>query len=116
MCVALATKQMSSEMSKVVKGLDTVLSTMDAEKIGSMMDSFGVANENIEVRTQFMSNTIASSMASSTPEASVTGLLQQVGEEIGLQVSADLSQVVPSTAVGAGEQQAVEQQPDKVLS
>ena len=93
---AITGQQMTAQMGKVVKGLDSVLGSMNVEKISAVMEQFEADSETVDVRTQFITNSIATGTASSTPEAEVTALLQQAGEEVGLQVSADLSQVIPS--------------------
>ena len=113
---AITAQQMSAQMGKVVKGLDSVLSTMNVEKISAVMEQFEEDSETVDVRTQFITNSIASGVASSTPEGQVTALMQQVGEEIGLQVSADLSQVIPSATPEKQAEAQQQQMSQKIAS
>mmetsp|Transcript_24415 Transcript_24415/g.29819 ORF Transcript_24415/g.29819 Transcript_24415/m.29819 type:complete len:204 (+) Transcript_24415:245-856(+) len=100
---AIAQNQLSSNMKKVVDGLGGVLKDMNVEKISKTMDQFEDAFETLDVRTQFMDSAIASSTQTSTPQSEVTGLMNQIGEGIGIQVGAELDANGVPTQVPAQE-------------
>lgn len=95
---AISQQQMSDNMKNVVSNLSGVLESMDVEKISNTMEQFESQFETLDVRTKFMDSAISNTTATATPQDEVTGLMNQVGENIGIQVSAELdSQGLPVT-------------------
>ncbi|XP_003389559.2 PREDICTED: charged multivesicular body protein 1a-like [Amphimedon queenslandica] len=94
---AMMMKDLSKQMGSVVKGLDSVLATMDLEKISSTMDKFESLFSDLDTHTEVMDSTMASAMTLSTPEDQVEGLMKQVAEENGLEVLDKLATATPGT-------------------
>ncbi|KAJ8606763.1 hypothetical protein CTAYLR_009559 [Chrysophaeum taylorii] len=84
---AIRTNDMSKAMGNVVKGMSSALKSMDVEKISKTMDAFERQFEDMDVRAGYMEASMNSSVASSTPEDQVDGLIQQVADEHQLDIS-----------------------------
>eukprot|EP00056_Hartaetosiga_gracilis_P013800 m.232087 g.232087 ORF g.232087 m.232087 type:complete len:210 (-) comp13901_c1_seq1:2332-2961(-) len=92
--------QVSHTMGHVVKGMDKVMASMDLEKISGVMDKFEEQFAEMDVRAGVMEGSMQTAMMTSAPEGEIDALLQEVGEEHGLDVAAKLtepSKAVPST-------------------
>lgn len=68
------------------------LSTGNLQKMSETMDQFEKQFVNMEVQVEFMENSMAGSTSLSTPESSVSSLMQQVADDYGLEVSVGLPQ------------------------
>eukprot|EP00924_Labyrinthula_sp_SR-Ha-C_P008101 snap_masked-scaffold_11-processed-gene-3.16-mRNA-1 protein AED:0.03 eAED:0.03 QI:0/-1/0/1/-1/1/1/0/203 len=109
--MSMATNNLNMNMTKVTQGLATVLSTMEPDAIAARLDKFEEQNEMIDVRTEFMEGAISNTVAGSTPQETVGTLMQQVGDEIGLDVSAAMAENELPTPIAV--QQAKEQVAEK---
>mmetsp|Transcript_7798 Transcript_7798/g.9887 ORF Transcript_7798/g.9887 Transcript_7798/m.9887 type:complete len:200 (-) Transcript_7798:1739-2338(-) len=106
---AITMGQMNKNMHKVVSGMSKVLKAMDVEKLTKVMEQFEEDNETLDVRTAYMDGAIANTVSGATPQSNVTELMQQIGDEIGLDVSGQLEDgpvptsapIKESTAAGA---------------
>jgi len=87
---AVSMGQLSKNMTGVVKGMDKVLATMNIEKISKVMDKFEKQFEDLDVQTKYMEGAMDQTTAMTTPEDQVKDLINQVADEHGLQVAADL--------------------------
>ena len=87
---AVSMGQLSKNMSGVVKGMDKVLGTMNIEKISKVMDKFEQQFEDLDVKSAYMEGAMDQTTASTTPEDQVKDLINQVADEHGLQVAANL--------------------------
>ncbi len=56
-------KQLTGNMSSVVKGMDSALKHMDINKISEVMEKFERQFENLDVQTNVMEGAIQSSVA-----------------------------------------------------
>jgi len=95
---ALQMKAVSKQMAGATSGMDKILSSMDLVKITSAMDKFEAMFEKVDVVGETVEGAMASSMASTVPEEQVDALLEQVGEEHGLEFQAKASQATASSA------------------
>eukprot|EP00511_Aplanochytrium_stocchinoi_P004228 CAMPEP_0204825566 /NCGR_PEP_ID=MMETSP1346-20131115/3431_1 /ASSEMBLY_ACC=CAM_ASM_000771 /TAXON_ID=215587 /ORGANISM="Aplanochytrium stocchinoi, Strain GSBS06" /LENGTH=181 /DNA_ID=CAMNT_0051953237 /DNA_START=395 /DNA_END=940 /DNA_ORIENTATION=+ len=106
---AITMGQMNKNMHKVVSGMSKGLKAMDVEKLTKVMEQFEEDNETLDVRTAYMDGAIANTVSGATPQSNVTELMQQIGDEIGLDVSGQLEDgpvptsapIKESTAAGA---------------
>ncbi|XP_062008560.1 ESCRT-related protein CHMP1B-like [Rosa rugosa] len=74
------------------KTLESSLTTGNLQKMSETMDSFEKQFVNMEVQAEFMESSMAGSTSLSTPEGEVNSLMQQVGDDYGLEVSVGLPQ------------------------
>ncbi|XP_078439773.1 ESCRT-related protein CHMP1-like [Wolffia australiana] len=95
-------------MASIVKSLDSSLATGNLQKMSETMDQFEKQFVNMEVQAEFMESSMAGSTSLSTPESEVTGLMQQVADEHGLEVSVGLPQAasheIPAMTETVGEE------------
>ena len=96
---AVTMKQVSKNMTGVVKSLDKAINSMELEKISAVMDKFETQFEHLDVHTSVLEQSMGTATTSTTPISQVDDLIKQVAEESGLEVSAQLASV-PSGAIG----------------
>lgn len=111
---AMAANEMNMNMTKVTKGLAKVLGAMEPEKIAAKLDEFEQQNETLDVRVDFMDSAISNTVAGSTPEDEVTNLLQEVGDNVGLDISAALEDDLPNMVPAAEKQKNAQDVKDEV--
>lgn len=75
------------------------------------MDGFEKSFEDVDVRSEYIEQSINSSTAAGMPEEQVESLLQQVADEHGLEFQSKMSQAAPSTQVATQEENAAQAQP-----
>ena len=80
-------QQVTRSMGSVVKGMDKVLSSMNVEAISKVMDQFEKSFENMDVRSEYVEQTMNSSTTAAMPEEQVDELMQMVADEHGLKMS-----------------------------
>jgi charged multivesicular body protein 1 len=87
---AISMGQLKSNMNGVVKGMDTVMSSMNVEKISKTMDQFEKQFEDMDVRAAYMEGAMSSGTSISTPADQVDDLIQMVADENGLKIAGQL--------------------------
>ena len=110
---AVAANTMNTNMTKVTKGLAAVLNAMEPEKIAAKLDEFEQQNETLDVRVDFMDGAISNTVAGATPEDEVSNLLQEVGDTVGLDVSAALEDDLPNAVPRGNVEQTAEDVKDQ---
>jgi len=86
-------KQVTKNMSGVVKALDQALNSMDLQKVSQVMDKFEKQFEDLDVHTSVMEGSMAQAMTLSAPGEQVDLLIRQVAEENGLDIQAAMPAV-----------------------
>ncbi|XP_065064172.1 charged multivesicular body protein 1a-like [Rhopilema esculentum] len=94
---ALAMKQVTKDMSGVVKGLDKALQSMDLQKVSAVMEKFEKQFEDLDVHTQVLEGSMGNAVTLTTPQDQVDQLILQVAEENGLEVMDQLAEVNPAS-------------------
>ena len=74
-------------MGMVTKGMDKVLGTMNVEAISKVMEQFERSFEDMDVRSEYVEQTMNSSTTAAMPEEEVDSLMQMVADEHGLKMS-----------------------------
>lgn len=87
---AVTMNQVSSSMVGVVKGMDKAMTTMNLERISNVMEKFEQQFEDLDVQTDCMQNSLASTTAVSTPQDEVDELMMRVADENGLELQMEL--------------------------
>uniref|UniRef100_A0A2K5S4D7 Charged multivesicular body protein 1A n=1 Tax=Cebus imitator TaxID=2715852 RepID=A0A2K5S4D7_CEBIM len=99
---AVTMKGVTKNMAQVTKALDKALSTMDLQKVSTVMDRFEQQVQNLDVHTSVMEDSMSSATTLTTPQEQVDSLIVQIAEENGLEVLDQLSQL-PEGASAVGE-------------
>jgi len=89
---AVTTKRVTTSMTGVVKAMDSAMKGMNLEKISGLMDKFEKQFEDLDVQTQYMENSMGSSVTVSAPQSEVDNLMQAVADEAGLELNLELPQ------------------------
>lgn len=87
---AISMGQLKANMSGVVKGMDTVMESMNVEKISQTMDQFEKHFEDMDVRAAYMEGAMSNGTSMTTPADQVDDLIQMVADENGLKVAGQL--------------------------
>jgi len=103
---AVRMKGVTRAMAGIVKGMEAAMKTMDMAKITAVMDQFEKQFEDLDVQTEYVEQAMNQSTALTTPADQVDLLIQQVAEEHGLEVSAQVgATIVPATKAAAATQE-----------
>eukprot|EP00908_Phaeocystis_cordata_P010118 Transcript_20962.p1 GENE.Transcript_20962~~Transcript_20962.p1 ORF type:complete len:219 (-),score=89.23 Transcript_20962:112-768(-) len=104
---AIKMQQVTKSMGSVVKGMDKVLGSMNVEAISKVMDSFERSFEDMDVRSEYVEQTMNSSTTAAMPEGEVDTLMQMVADEHGLKMADTFgaASVAKVAAPSAGTQQ-----------
>jgi charged multivesicular body protein 1 len=93
MDTAIKMNAVTNAMGSTVKAMDTVLGSMDVEKISGIMDKFEKQFENLDVTSEYMEKSIGQTTAITTPEDEVTSLLSEVADEHGLKLGDQIGSI-----------------------
>jgi len=110
---AVKMKTLTKDMSGIVNSMDSVMKTMNVEKITAVMDKFEQQFENLDLATGVMEQSMQSSTSMTMPETQVEALMQQVGDEHGLECQTGLPGL-PAGGVVVPKQQVVEEKKESV--
>ena len=99
---AIKMQQVTRSMGMVTKGMDKVLGSMNVEAISKVMEQFERSFEDMDVRSEYVEQTMNSSTTAAMPEEEVDSLMQMVADEHGLKMS-DIFQSAGSSAVGGAQ-------------
>jgi len=95
---AIRMQNVSKAMGQTVKGMSNAMKSMEPEKIARTMAEFEKQFEDMDVRSGYMENTMASTTAMATPPDQVESLMRMAADEAGLQVDELMDQAGPTGA------------------
>jgi len=88
---AVTMRQVSGNMTSVVKGMDRAMESMNLERISLVMEKFESQFSDLDVQTSYMEETMSNTTAVSTPQDEVDALMKQTAEEANIQLQQDLA-------------------------
>ncbi|TFY66557.1 hypothetical protein EVG20_g4528 [Dentipellis fragilis] len=88
---AVTMRQVTGNMTSVVKGMDKAMESMNLERISLVMDKFESQFSDLDVQTSYMEDAMGSTTAVSTPQDQVDSLLRQTAEEANIELQHDLA-------------------------
>ena len=74
-------------MAGVVKNLESAMKSMNLEKISTLMDKFESQFEDLDVQSSYMENAMGQTVTTAIPQDSVNGLMTQVADEAGYEIT-----------------------------
>ncbi|KAF8269042.1 vacuolar assembly protein DID2 [Lactarius quietus] len=106
---AVTMRQVTGNMTSVVKGMDKAMETMNLERISLVMDKFESQFSDLDVQTSYMEDAMGSTTAVSTPQDQVDALMRQMAEEANIELQHDLAtnevpDLAPPERVVVGEE------------
>lgn len=91
MTTASRTEDMSVNFKKATLRLGRLMKNMNPEMISKTMEDFEKTFEDLDVASGYMTDSLNSAVAQSTPATQVDSLLAQIAEEHNIQVSEELA-------------------------
>jgi len=89
---AVTMRQVTGNMTSVVRGMDKAMESMNLERISMVMDKFEGQFADLDVQTSYMEDAMSSTTAVSTPQDQIDQLMRQVAEEANLELQHDLAE------------------------
>ncbi|KAI4526599.1 Snf7 family [Schizophyllum commune] len=87
---AVTMRQVTGNMTSVVRGMDKAMESMNLERISLVMDKFETQFADMDVQTSYMEDAMSSTTAVSTPQDQVDQLMRQAAEEANIELQQDL--------------------------
>ncbi|KAJ7639008.1 Snf7 family [Roridomyces roridus] len=110
---AVTMRQVTGNMTSVVRGMDKAMESMNLERISMVMDKFESQFADLDVQTSYMEDAMGSTTAVSTPQDQIDSLMRQTAEEADIELQHDLAAkdlepvaAVPSARDKVGEEDA----------
>ncbi|EKM80012.1 hypothetical protein AGABI1DRAFT_113247 [Agaricus bisporus var. burnettii JB137-S8] len=97
---AVTMRQVTGNMTSVVRGMDKAMESMNLERISIVMDKFESQFSDLDVQTGYMEDAMGSTTAVSAPQDQIDMLLRQTAEEANIELQHDLA-IQDVTALGA---------------
>ncbi|KAF9534758.1 vacuolar assembly protein DID2 [Crepidotus variabilis] len=88
---AVTMRQVTGNMTSVVKGMDKAMESMNLERISVVMDKFESQFADLDVQTSYMEDAMGATSAISTPQDQIDSLLKQTAEEANIELQHDLA-------------------------
>ncbi|PPR04057.1 hypothetical protein CVT24_010631 [Panaeolus cyanescens] len=88
---AVTMRQVTGNMTSVVRGMDKAMETMNLERISMVMDKFEAQFTDLDVQTSYMEDAMGSTTAVSTPQDQIDLLMRQTAEEANIELQQDLA-------------------------
>ncbi|KAF5363503.1 hypothetical protein D9756_000345 [Leucocoprinus leucothites] len=88
---AVTMRQVTGNMTSVVRGMDKAMESMNLERISMVMDKFETQFSDLDVQTVTMEDAIGATTAISTPQDQIDLLLRQTAEEANIELQHDLA-------------------------
>jgi len=88
---AVTMRQVTGNMTSVVRGMDKAMESMNLDRISLVMDKFETQFSDLDVQTKYMEETMSNTTAVSTPQDQVDLLMKQTAEEANIELEHDLA-------------------------
>jgi charged multivesicular body protein 1 len=111
---AVTMRQVTGNMTSVVRGIDKAMDNMNLERISLVMDKFESQFSDLDVQTSYMEDAMASTTATSTPQDQIDQLLRQTAEEANIELQHDLAARDVNAVAELGPKDKVGEEDDKL--
>ncbi|KAJ7228447.1 Snf7-domain-containing protein [Mycena pura] len=88
---AVTMRQVTGNMTSVVRGMDKAMDSMNLERISMVMDKFETQFTDLDVQTGYMEEAMSATTAVSTPQDQIDQLMRQTAEEANIELQHDLA-------------------------
>merc|ERR1719336_3148092 len=75
--------------------MDSIMKSMDIEKISAVMDKFEEQFENMDLNSQYMEQAMDQSTAQTMPESQVDEMMSAIADENGIDLESQLAEADP---------------------
>jgi len=110
-------RQVTGNMTSVVKGMDKAMDSMNLERISLVMDKFESQFSDLDVQTSYMEDAMSSTTAVSTPQDQIDQLMRQTAEEANIELQHDLASKEMPTGIAVssvGEKEGIGEEDNKL--
>ncbi|EMD40922.1 hypothetical protein CERSUDRAFT_111505 [Gelatoporia subvermispora B] len=113
---AVTMRQVTGNMTSVVKGMDKAMETMNLERISVVMDKFESQFSDLDVQTSYMEETMSNTTAVSTPQDEVEALMKQTAEEANIELQHDLAAKTVSSVPDLSPKETIGEEDDMLAA
>jgi len=113
---AVTMRQVTGNMTSVVKGMDKAMESMNLERISVVMDKFESQFSDLDVQTSYMEETMSNTTAVSTPQDEVEALLRQTAEQANIELQHDLASKDLAPATDIKEKEVIREEDDTLAA
>ncbi|OSX59167.1 hypothetical protein POSPLADRAFT_1040904 [Postia placenta MAD-698-R-SB12] len=113
---AVTMRQVTGNMTSVVKGMDKAMESMNLERISVVMDKFESQFSDLDVQTSYMEETMSNTTAVSMPQDEVEALMKQTAEEANIELQQDLASKDLAPATGIKEKETIREEDDTLAA
>ncbi|KAL1739569.1 Snf7 family [Schizophyllum fasciatum] len=106
---AVTMRQVTGNMTSVVRGMDKAMESMNLERISLVMDKFETQFADMDVQTSYMEDAMSSTTAVSTPQDQVDQLMRQAAEEANIELQQDMDRAPESVPALSAKDKVVEE-------
>jgi len=111
---AVTMRQVTGNMTTVVKGMDKAMDSMNLERISMVMDKFENQFADLDVQTSYMEDTMQSTTAVSTPQDQIDLLMSQVADEANIELQQNMDTELTKVADLKESRQPVREEDDQL--
>ncbi|KAJ3478631.1 hypothetical protein NLI96_g9622 [Meripilus lineatus] len=113
---AVTMKQLTGNMTSVVRGMDKAMESMNLERITLVMDKFESQFADLDVQTSIMEDTVSNTTAVSMPQDEVEALLKQTAEEANIELQHDLASKDLASVPDLAVKETLKEEDDKLAA
>ncbi|KAL4241909.1 Snf7 family protein [Abortiporus biennis] len=113
---AVTMRQVTGNMTSVVRGMDKAMESMNLERISVVMDKFESQFSDLDVQTSYMEDTMSNTTAVSTPQDEVDALLKQTAEEANIELQHDLASKDLASVPDLSQKEVLKEEDDKLAA
>jgi len=111
---AVTMRQVTGNMSSVVRGMDKAMESMNLERITMVMDKFETQFSDLDVQAASMEDAMMSTTAVSAPQDQVDQLLRQTAEEANIELQHDLADTSLTSVPDLNTKETIKEEDDKL--
>ncbi|KAH9844077.1 vacuolar assembly protein DID2 [Rhodofomes roseus] len=113
---AVTMRQVTGNMTSVVKGMDKAMESMNLERISLVMDKFESQFADLDVQTSYMEETMSNTTAVSMPQDEVEALMKQTAEEADIELQHDLASKDLAPAAEIKDKEVIGEEDDQLAA
>ncbi|TFK43680.1 vacuolar assembly protein DID2 [Crucibulum laeve] len=111
---AVTMRQITGNMTSVVRGMDSAMQSMNLEKISTVMDKFESQFADLDVQTSYMEDTMSSTTAISTPQDQIDQLMRQTAEEANIELQHEMTAKDLNVVADLAPKEGIREEDDKL--
>lgn len=90
---AMMMRQVTANMSNTVRSMDSLMKSMNLEKMTAIMDQFESQNQDMDVLANHYDTVTTSATATTVPQDEVNSMMKQLADQAGIEIAGELASV-----------------------